>query len=57
MVSHMQNQERRNPLVARDVPDGGEVALAIGKAKLLWIPELRVRLAEALAASRDGGDL
>ena len=57
MVGHMQNQERRNSLVARDVPDGGEVALAIGGTELLRMPQLRVRLAEALAARRGGSDL
>ena len=57
MVGHMQNQEGWNPLVARDVPDGGEVALAIGRAELLCIPKFRVRLPEALATSRRGGDL
>ena len=49
VVRHMQNQKRWNPLVALDVPDGREVALAIGRAELLRMPELRVRLSEALA--------
>jgi hypothetical protein len=57
MIGHMQNQERRNPLIARDVPDGGEVALAIGRPELFCISQFRGRLAEALVSGSGGGDL